>query len=60
MKLKFVEAEGKTVKEAIDLALKELGTMRDKVDIKVLVEENKGLFGMKGAAFAKVRVSLKK
>lgn len=54
-----IEAEGKTVEEAIKNALKELGLPRNKVKIEVLSEEKKGLFGMPGAKPAKVRVSIK-
>ena len=56
---KSIEAQGKTTAEAINKALEKLGVAKDKVDIKVLAEENKGLFGMKGAKQAKVRVTLK-
>jgi len=52
-----VEVEGKTVAEAIKKALKELSVPRNKVKIEVLVDEEKGLFGMAGAKPAKVRVS---
>jgi len=55
-----VEVEAKTVKEAVQKALKELKLSRNKVVIEVLSEEQKGLFGMPGAKPAKVRVSLKK
>ena len=54
-----IEAEGKTVAEAVKKALKELGLARSKVKIEVLSEEKKGLFGMPGAKPAKVRVALK-
>ncbi len=54
-----VEVEGSTVEEAIKKALKTLKLPRDKVTIKVLSEEEKGLFGMPGAKPAKVRVSAK-
>jgi spoIIIJ-associated protein len=54
-----VEAEGKTVKEAITKGLKALGATRSQVNVKVLVEESHGLFGMRGANPACVRVSLK-
>lgn len=57
--MKSIEAEGKTTKEAIRLALKELGVPRNKVEIKILSEEDKGLFGMEGAKLAKVRVTVK-
>ena len=54
-----IEVNGSSSREAIKKALKILGTTRDKVIIKVLSEENKGLFGMKGAAQAKIRATLK-
>jgi len=53
-----IEAEGKTVKEAIQAALKLLKVSRKQVKIEILSEEKKGLFGMPGAKLAKVRVSL--
>lgn len=56
---KSIEAEGKTTKEAIAIALKKLGVTREKVHIQILSEENKGLFGMEGAKLAKIRVTLK-
>ncbi len=52
-----VEVEGKTVEEAIRKALKTLKLPRNKVNIEVLSEEEKGLFGMPGAKPAKVRVT---
>jgi spoIIIJ-associated protein len=57
---KQVEVEGATVKEAIDKAKEQLGVTRDEIEVKVLAEENKGLFGMKGSRGAKIRVTLKK
>lgn len=59
MTKKCVEIEGKTTKEAITAALKQLGVTRDMVTIQVLSEENKGLFGMEGAKLAKIKVMLK-
>lgn len=56
----YIEISGNTVKEAINIALKKLGVTRDKVDIKILSEEQKGLFGMQGAKQAKIKVALKK
>jgi spoIIIJ-associated protein len=53
-----IEIEGKTVEEAVKIALKELKLPRKQVKIEVLSEEEKGLFGMPGAKPAKVRVSL--
>ena len=55
-----IEVEGSSVEDAIGKALKKLGVPRDQVDIKVLCEETKGLFGMEGAKPAKIKVSLKK
>lgn len=55
-----IEAEGKTTAEAIKKALKQLKAKRDDVNIEVICEEEKGLFGMEGAKMAKVKVSLKK
>jgi len=57
--MKSIEVEGKTVEEAIRIALKKLGRKREEVKIEVLSEENKGLFGMVGAKLAKVKVTLK-
>lgn len=57
--MKSIEVEGKTIEEAIRIALKKLGRKREEVKIEVLSEENRGLFGMKGAKLAKVKVTLK-
>ena len=56
---KTVEAEGPTTPAAIRKALQLLGARRQQVTVKILAEEEKGLFGMKGASQAKVRVTLK-
>lgn len=50
-----VEASGKTVEEAIEKALGELGAERDEVDVEVL-SEGKGVLGV--GAQARVRVTL--
>ena len=54
-----IEIEAKTAQEAIKIALAKLGLKKSEVDIKVLREENKGLFSMQGASLAKVRVQKK-
>jgi spoIIIJ-associated protein len=54
----YVEQEGRTTEEAVELALRKLGTTKDQVRIKVLNEEKKGLFGLISKP-AKVLVSLK-
>ena len=59
MKKKSIEVEGKTTMEAIKKALGILNVTKDKVEIKILCEESKGLFGMEGEKLAKVKVTLK-
>ena len=56
---KYIEAKGKTTQEAIKSALKQLGTTRDKVVIKILCEGESGLYGMSGGKPSKVRAILK-
>ena len=58
--MKEVEVEGKSAKEAIEIALKKLRARKDEVEVKILREEHKGLFGMEGSESAKVKVILKK
>lgn len=58
--MKSIEAEGRTSQEAIEIALKRLGVSRNQVKVEILSEENRGLFGMKGAKPARVKVTLKK
>ena len=53
-----IEIQGKSIKEAVEKALKELKVSRDKVKIEVVCEEEKGLFDMEGARPAKVRITL--
>lgn len=55
-KLTVSEKTGKTVEEAIELALAELRVSRDRVDYEVLEAPSKGLFGFIGSKLAKVRV----
>lgn len=54
-----IEKTGKTVQDAISLALQELGTTEDNVQVEVLDEGNKGIFGLIGNKMAKVKVTLK-
>ena len=42
----FVEAKGKTVDEAIFKGLEEMGLSLDEVDIDIVHEGGKGLFGI--------------
>lgn len=55
-----VEKAGRTVDEAIEAALAELGVSRDEIEYEVLEEASKGLFGFLGGKPARVRVTLKK
>ena len=57
--MKEIESEGKTVQEAINKGLKELGISRDDADVKVLSEGKTGLFGLMGASPAKVKITPK-
>lgn len=54
-----VEKTGKTVDEAIEAAIGELGVSREQIEYTVLDEPSKGLFGFLGGKPARVRVELK-
>ena len=54
-----VEKTGKTVAEAIELALQELEVDESEVTIEVLEEGSKGLLGFIGNKLCKIRVSYK-
>jgi len=58
-KFSRVESEGSSIDEAIKNGLMTLNTTRDKVNVKVVCEEKKGLFGMDSAKPAKVIISIK-
>ncbi|MHB1458051.1 MAG: RNA-binding cell elongation regulator Jag/EloR [Armatimonadota bacterium] len=53
-----IEMTGKTIEEATQLALDELGVTEDKVDVEILDEGAKGFLGL-GQTPAKVKVTLK-
>lgn len=55
----FVEKTGKTVEEAVQVALKELNVSYENVAVEVLEEPSKGLFGFIGGKLAKVKVTVK-
>jgi spoIIIJ-associated protein len=55
----MVEKSAKTVEEAVIAALEELNVAREKVDIEVLEQPTKGIFGILGNKLAKVRVTVK-
>lgn len=54
-----IEKSAKTVQEAISAALEELNADESKVDVEVIDEGNKGIFGIIGAKLARVRVTLR-
>lgn len=56
--MKVAEKTAKTLEEAIEACLVELGAQRDQVSIEVLEEPGKkGLFGLFGSRLARVKVS---
>ena len=57
--MKFIEAAAKTVEEAIEQGLQELGVSIGDVDVLVVEEGSKGLFGLFGSRPAKVRLTVK-
>lgn len=59
MMIYSVEKTAKTVEEASALAVKELNSTLDDVNVEVLEQGAKGLFGIIGSKLAKVRVTLK-
>lgn len=54
--LRTVEKVGKTVDEAVEAGLGELKLARDQVEIQVLEEPTKGLFGLIGNRLARVKL----
>ena len=57
--LKAIEFDGNTVEDAIKKAVKILKVPRETLTIKVVCEEQRGLFGMEGAKLAKIKVAVK-
>jgi spoIIIJ-associated protein len=55
--VRSVESHGKTVEEAVGQALRRLGCERDDVEVTVLSEGSRGVFGI-GAEMARVRVTV--
>jgi spoIIIJ-associated protein len=56
--MEYVEAEGNSIDDAIERALQQLGVARDKVDVEIIANATKGLFGL-GGKKAKVRATLR-
>lgn len=55
----IIEKSAKTVDEAVDMALSEINLDRKWVDVEVVEEGSKGLFGIFGSKAATVRVKAK-
>ncbi|HSV42949.1 MAG TPA: Jag N-terminal domain-containing protein [Candidatus Bathyarchaeia archaeon] len=51
--------EAGTVEEAIEKAMAHFGCAREEINVKVVCEEKRGLFGMEGAVPAKIAVTLR-
>ncbi len=54
-----IEKTGKTVQEAIAAALSELNLSEEDVDIEVIEEGTKGIFGIIGSKVAKIKVTVR-
>ncbi|WP_078556397.1 RNA-binding cell elongation regulator Jag/EloR [Bacillus alkalicellulosilyticus] len=57
--MKKITASGKTIDEAVDKALVELQTTRERVDIRVIEEPQKGFLGFIGSKPALVELEVK-
>ena len=57
--MEWVETTGRTIEEALDAALDQLGVHEDDAEYEVLEEPKKGLLGRIGASDARIRVRIK-
>lgn len=57
--MKFIEKSAKTIDDAVQLALNELEVSSDDVEVEVLEQPSKGIFGLIGTKQAKVKVTIK-
>jgi len=57
--MEWVETTGRSVEEALELALDQLGVLEDEVEFEVLVEPKTGLFGRFGGTEARLRARIK-
>lgn len=57
--MNMVEKTGKTVEDAVQAALAELGVSRDQVDVEVLESSKSSILGLFGGRDAKVRVMVR-
>ncbi len=56
---KSIEVEGVDIEDAIKKALDIFNVSKGDINVRVVCEEKKGLFGMEGSHPAKIKVSLK-
>lgn len=56
--MKTLLASGKTIEDAVRNGLAQLGVLEDRVNVKVLEQPSKGLFGLIGTREAKVQLEL--
>ncbi|WHZ03171.1 RNA-binding cell elongation regulator Jag/EloR [Neobacillus sp. YX16] len=56
--MKQVTATGQTVKEAVESALAQLNTTKDRADVAIIDEGKKGIFGIFGSRPAVVKVTV--
>ncbi|WP_231699459.1 RNA-binding cell elongation regulator Jag/EloR [Limnochorda pilosa] len=54
----MLESSGRTVEEAVEAALQEMGANREQVEVEVLEEGTRGFLGILGAREARVRVRI--
>jgi len=57
--VQVVEKTARTVDDAVDQAIAELGISRDEIDIEVINQPSKGFLGLLGAKPARVKVMVK-
>ncbi len=57
--MKSIEVEGKNIEDALEKALKELNTTKEKVDLEIIDHGSKGLFNVIGFKPARIKVSMK-
>lgn len=55
--MQSIETSGKTIDQALEKALKELGARKEEVDIEVLEETHPGIRGIFGGKMVRIRVS---
>ncbi|KPU42952.1 R3H domain protein [Oxobacter pfennigii] len=57
---KMIEATGRSPEDAIKNGLNELNIAREKVDVEIIDEGSRGLFGLLGSKLARVKLTVKK